>query len=80
MNKIHYCPAIISVMINNLMAFGNQKSLGWYEHPEGVYFYGGPDGDGQKTTAVICLIMVALAVPLMLCVKPCAYAFCCKPH
>lgn len=24
--------------------------------------------------------MVAISVPLMLCVKPCAFAFCCKPH
>jgi hypothetical protein len=26
------------------------------------------------------LVFVALSVPLMLCVKPCAYAFCCPPH
>lgn len=74
-NRIHYCPAIISVMINNLMAFGSQKSLGWYSEPEGVYFY-----TGQRYTALICLMLVAISVPLMLCVKPCAYAFCCKPH
>jgi len=40
-----------------------------------VYWFG-----AQKTFAVIFLIMVGVSVPLMLCVKPCAYAFCCKPH
>lgn len=34
----------------------------------------------QQTFSNIFLYCVVIAVPLMLCVKPCAYAYCCKPH
>lgn len=67
-NKLHTDPAVISVMINNLMAFGSQANLG------DVYFF-----PAQQSLSLVFVIMVAISVPLMLCVKPCAWAFCCKP-
>jgi V-type H+-transporting ATPase subunit a len=52
-------------MINNFLQLGTQD----------VYWF-----PGQKGINVFLLIAVFLAIPMMLCVKPCAHAYCCKPH
>jgi len=52
-------------MINNFLKLGKQD----------VYFF-----DGQKTFNAIFIVLVVISMPLMLCVKPCALAYCCKPH
>lgn len=62
--KLNTDPAVITVMINNFLQLGSQD----------VYFF-----PGQKLINVILLIMVFVSVPLMLCVGPCALAYCCKP-
>jgi V-type H+-transporting ATPase subunit a len=57
------CPSIISVMINNFLKMGTQD----------VYFF-----EDQKTVTNILTILVVVSIPLMLFVKPCALAYCCR--
>lgn len=63
------CPAVISAMIANFMKLGEQD----------VYWMG-----PQKGITQLLLVLVFIAVPAMLCVKPCVLGCCCKkehgPH
>jgi V-type H+-transporting ATPase subunit a len=60
---LRYCPSIISVMINNFLKMGGQD----------VYFF-----EGQKGVTLFLVILVVVCMPLMLCVKPCAWGCFCK--
>jgi V-type H+-transporting ATPase subunit a len=60
---LRYCPAIITVMINNFLKMGAQD----------VYFF-----DGQKGVTLFLVILVVICMPLMLCVKPCVWGCCTK--
>jgi V-type H+-transporting ATPase subunit a len=70
--RITSAPSIITVMINNLLAGGNQpyvNATGSYE----IYMF-----PAQKTVSEMLVYIVLICIPIMLCVKPCS-AICC-PH
>lgn len=71
--KLRNCPAIITVMINNFLKFGKQPGPTG-SGLEDIYFF-----PSQQPINVVLLLMVVISVPSMLCVKPCALAYCCKP-
>jgi V-type H+-transporting ATPase subunit a len=75
--RINSAPSIITVMINNFLAGGNQPFVENNGTTIDVYFF-----NGQKQISEMLIVIVFICVPLMLCVKPCAM-LCCKygvPH
>lgn len=66
--KINLCPSIITSMINNFLklagSFGDQNEI--------VFFW------SQNSISSILIVCAVICMPLMLCVKPIAYATCLK--
>lgn len=66
--KINLAPSIITTMINNFLkimgSFGDQNPI--------QFFY------GQNQISSILIVCAVICMPLMLCVKPIAYATCLK--
>jgi V-type H+-transporting ATPase subunit a len=72
--RINEAPSIITVMINNFLAGGNQE-VPIYGQSQGninFFFFG-----GQKQISEMLIVFVFLCIPIMLCFKPCAM-ICCK--
>mmetsp|Transcript_5646 Transcript_5646/g.4044 ORF Transcript_5646/g.4044 Transcript_5646/m.4044 type:complete len:179 (+) Transcript_5646:1669-2205(+) len=66
--RISECPSIITTMINNFL----ELLSNWSNQNEIVFFY------SQDTWSSILILCAVICMPLMLCVKPIAYATCLK--
>mmetsp|Transcript_96409 Transcript_96409/g.132748 ORF Transcript_96409/g.132748 Transcript_96409/m.132748 type:complete len:82 (+) Transcript_96409:1910-2155(+) len=67
-SRINLSPSIITTMINNFL-----KIMGHYgSQNEAVFFW------SQNSISSLLIIMAVVCMPLMLCVKPIAYATCLK--
>lgn len=64
--KINLCPSVITVMIDNFLKLGAGMNPGPY------WFW-----DQNKISAIM-IVCAVICMPLMLCVKPIAYATCLK--
>jgi len=64
--RISNCPSIITVMIDNFLKLGT----GMCEAPHFMHY--------QNEASAIMIISAVICMPLMLCVKPIAYATCLK--
>jgi len=64
--KINLCPSVITVMIDNFLKLGTGMNPGPY------WFW------GQNGISAILIVCAVICMPLMLCVKPIAYATCLK--
>jgi len=70
-DKINEAPSIITVMINNFLAMGNQP----FSLPDGttidVYLF-----PAQKAISITMVVLVLVMCPIMLFTKPCSACFC----
>lgn len=70
-DKINEAPSIITVMINNFLAMGNQP----FSLPDGttidVYLF-----PAQRAISITMVVLVLVMCPIMLFTKPCSACFC----
>ena len=72
--RINQAPSVITVMINNFLAGGNQEFIVG-DPSTNVFFF-----KGQKQISEMLIVIVFICVPIMLCTKPCVMMWCKKPH
>lgn len=69
--RINQAPSIITVMINNFLAFGKQPFQNSNGTTSDVYLF-----PAQRAISETCVVLVLICCPIMLFVKPCSACFC----
>jgi V-type H+-transporting ATPase subunit a len=71
MTRINQAPSIITVMINNLLAFGKQPFVLADGSKTDVYMF-----PAQRAISEALVVVVLVCMPIMLFTKPCSACFC----